>query len=133
MNLHENHNLFEEAIVATSQLKGIPEIYVEKDYWVTLCLFLIFSDEIGKVCIFKGGTALSKCHHLIERFSEDIDITLLRAPAASSTQLKKKLKQISKSVETQLPEIEIAGITNKKGRIRKTVHQYPRRFEGVFG
>lgn len=26
-------------------------------------------------CVFKGGTSLSKCHHVIDRFSEDIDIT----------------------------------------------------------
>ena len=25
-------------------------------------------------CVFKGGTSLSKCHHVIDRFSEDIDI-----------------------------------------------------------
>ncbi len=63
MNLHENKELFKDAIIATSQLKGIAEIYVEKDYWITLALYSIFSDEIGKSCIFKGGTALSKCHN----------------------------------------------------------------------
>ena len=38
MNLHENTELFKQAIIATSQQKGIPEIYIEKDYWVTLAL-----------------------------------------------------------------------------------------------
>ena len=61
MNLHENKELFRDAIIATSQLKGIAEIYVEKDYWVTLSLYAIFINEIGNSCIFKGGTALSKC------------------------------------------------------------------------
>ncbi len=52
MNLHENTELFKEAIIATSQIKHIAEIYVEKDYWVTLALNLIFQNEIGKETVF---------------------------------------------------------------------------------
>jgi len=32
MRLHENKELFRDAVLATSQIKGIPEIYIEKDY-----------------------------------------------------------------------------------------------------
>lgn len=35
MNLHDNKELFQDAIIATAQQKGIPQIYIEKDYWVT--------------------------------------------------------------------------------------------------
>ena len=133
MKLHENEELFRDAIIATSQLKNIAEIYIEKDYWVTLALYSIFSNQIGKSCIFKGGTALSKCNHLIDRFSEDIDIVLLKQGDESSNQLKNKLKKITKIVGEHIPEIEIEGITNKKGMIRKTAHNYPKIFEGLFG
>lgn len=133
MNLHENKELFKEAIIATSQLKGIAEIYVEKDYWLSLSLHSIFSNEIGEFCIFKGGTALSKCNHLIDRFSEDIDIVLRKLNNESSNQLKSKLKEISKIVGDSIPEKEIEGITNKKGMIRKTAHNYPKIFKGLFG
>ncbi len=133
MKLHDNKELFKDAIIATSQLMGIAEIYIEKDYWVTLALHSIFSNEIGKTCIFKGGTALSKCNRLIDRFSEDIDIVLLKQRDESSNQLKNKLKKITKIVEEHIPEIEIEGITNKKGMIRKTAHNYPKVFEGLFG
>jgi len=133
MKLHDNKELFKDAIIATSQLMGIAEIYVEKDYWVTLALHSIFSDEVGKTCIFKGGTALSKCNRLIDRFSEDIDIVLLKQGDESSNQLKSKLKKITKIVGEHIPEIEIEGITNKKGMIRKTAHNYPKVFEGLFG
>ncbi len=78
MKLHENKELFQDAITATSQQKRIPEIYIEKDYWVTLALHAIFNNEIGKETVFKGGTALSKCNQLIDRFSEDIDLVVLR-------------------------------------------------------
>ena len=133
MNLHENRYLFRDAIIATSQLKNIAEIYVEKDYWVTLALYLIFSSDIGEFCIFKGGTALSKCNHLIDRFSEDIDIVLLKQGNESSNKLRNKLKKITKIVGERIPEIEIEGITNKKGMIRKTAHNYPKIFKGLFG
>ena len=133
MKLHENKELFRDAVIATSQLKNIAEIYVEKDYWVTLALYSIFSNEIGKSCIFKGGTALSKCSHLIDRFSEDIDIVLLKQRDESSNQLKNKLKKITKIVSKHIPEIKIEGITNKKGMIRKTAHNYPKTFEELFG
>ena len=133
MKLHENKDLFKDAVIATSQLKGIAEIYVEKDYWITLSLYSIFSNEIGDFCIFKGGTALSKCNHLIDRFSEDIDIVLLKQGNESSNQLKSKLKKITKIVGNNIPEIETEGITNKKGMIRKTAHNYPRIFKGLFG
>jgi len=133
MKLHENKELFKDAIIATSQLKGIAEIYVEKDYWVTFALHSIFTNQIGKSCIFKGGTALSKCNQIIERFSEDIDIVLLKQGDESSNQLKNKLKKITKIVSAKIPEIEITGITNKKGMIRKTAHNYPKVFDGLFG
>jgi predicted nucleotidyltransferase component of viral defense system len=133
MRLHENKELFRDAIIVTSQLKNIAEIYIEKDYWVTLALHSIFSSEIGKSCIFKGGTALSKCNRLIDRFSEDIDIVLLKQGDESSNQLKNKLKKITKIVGKHIPEIEIEGITNKKGMIRKTAHNYPKIFKGLFG
>ncbi len=133
MKLHENKELFKDAIIATSQLKEIAEIYVEKDYWVTFALHSIFTNEIGNSCIFKGGTALSKCNQIIERFSEDIDIVLLKQGNESGNQLKNKLKKITKIVGTQIPEIEIKGITNKKGMIRKTAHNYPKVFKGLFG
>ena len=69
MKLHEDKKLFKQAVQKTAEEKGILDIYVEKDYWVTYALYTIFKNEIGKETIFKGGTALSKCFGLIERFS----------------------------------------------------------------
>ena len=53
-----------------------PEI-VEKDFWVTLFLDYLFNKSKYKDSfIFKGGTSLSKCFGIIDRFSEDIDLIL---------------------------------------------------------
>ena len=112
---------------------NIPEIYVEKDYWVTFALHTIFHDEIGKHTIFKGGTALSKCFNLIERFSEDIDLVVLRSDGESNNKLTNKIKKISEVVNAVLPEIEIAGVTHKMGMNRKTAHSYAKVFNGNFG
>ncbi len=133
MTLHENKELYNDAILATAQQKGIKEIYVEKDYWVTLALHRIFTSDIGKEAVFKGGTALSKCYNIIERFSEDIDMVILRNEAETGNQLKTKIMKISNVVAEILPEIEVEGITNKMGMIRKTAHSYTKTFEGQFG
>jgi predicted nucleotidyltransferase component of viral defense system len=78
MKLHLNQKLYEEAIRFTSGQIGLPEIYIEKDYWLSLVLKAIFSNEIGHQVVFKGGTSLSKCYGIIDRFSEDIDLALLK-------------------------------------------------------
>jgi hypothetical protein len=133
MKLHLNKQLFRQAVQFTSQQMNIPEIYVEKDYWVTFALHTIFHDEIGKHTIFKGGTALSKCFNLIERFSEDIDLVVLRSDGESNNKLTNKIKKISEVVNAVLPEIEIAEVTHKMGMNRKTAHSYAKVFNGNFG
>ena len=56
---------------------GIDSALLEKDLWVTYVLERIFADrELSQILRFKGGTSLSKVHHLIERFSEDVDLIL---------------------------------------------------------
>lgn len=76
---------------------------------------------------------MSKCHQVIERFSEDIDLVVLQNENETGNQLKKKIKTIGKCVEEIMPEIEVKGITNKMGMIRKTVHQHNKLFNGNFG
>ena len=72
--LHENKELFEQAVLRTSEAFGIEAGIVEKDYFVTLFLKEISKEAVPTV--FKGGTSLSKCHKLIKRFSEDIDLNI---------------------------------------------------------
>lgn len=132
MNLHADNELFKQAIVITAQKIQLPEIYIEKDYWVTFALHSIFHSKLKNSVIFKGGTALSKCYYMIDRFSEDIDLVLLRDGSESSNQLKNKLKAVSELISEQIPEVERTGITNKKGMIRKTAHNYPKNFKGEF-
>ena len=133
MKLHENKTLFRQAVQFTADQMKIPAIYVEKDYWVTYVLFTIFNNEVGKDTVFKGGTALSKCYHMIERFSEDIDLVVLRKEGETDSKLKSKLKIVSTVVDTVLPEVTIEGITHKMGMNRKTAHSYKKEFKGDYG
>ena len=61
-----------------SEKTGLPSSAVEKDWWVTLSLNIIFTLSYSKHIVFKGGTSLSKAWNLIERFSEDIDLVIDR-------------------------------------------------------
>jgi predicted nucleotidyltransferase component of viral defense system len=133
MKLHLNKELFVNYVRITAQQMAIPSIYVEKDYWLTYALFTIFNNEIGKDTIFKGGTTLSKCYNMIECFSEDIDLVVLRRKGETDSKLKSKLKAVSTIVETVLPEITIEGITHKMGMNRKTAHTYNKEFNDDFG
>ena len=62
--LHEENNLL--------------QVIIEKDVWVTAVLRALFSLPYAEQLSFKGGTSLSKCYNLIERFSEDVDIAINR-------------------------------------------------------
>jgi len=60
--------------------KGVKQIIIEKDYWVVWTLDRLFSLEgIKDKITFKGGTSLSKIYGVIQRFSEDIDISIDRS------------------------------------------------------
>jgi hypothetical protein len=88
---------------------------------------------MGSDTVFKGGTALSKCFGIIQRFSEDIDLVVLRRDGESNNKLTNKIKAISKLVSTLMPEIDIPGLTQKTGMNRKTAHSYSKEFQGDYG
>ena len=56
--------------------KGMKPFAVEKDWWVSRTLDIIFKMPISNHLVFKGGTSLSKALKLINRFSEDIDLAI---------------------------------------------------------
>ena len=98
MYLHEDKELFAEIIAEVNTTTGIAQSIIEKDYYVTMILKLLA--ELNPDIVFKGGTALSKCFHLINRFSEDIDITFAEHIGESR---RKKLKyNILKPISDEL-------------------------------
>src|SRR5690554_6690531 len=93
LNQKDKLNIFNQV----SEKTGLPSSAVEKDWWVTLSLNIIFSLSYSEHIVFKGGTSLSKAWNLIERFSEDIDLVIDRKYLGfegelSKTQVKKLRK-----------------------------------------
>jgi len=56
--------------------RNVSPVIMEKDFWVCWMLGVLFQSEFAGNLVFKGGTSLSKVFGIIERFSEDIDLSL---------------------------------------------------------
>ena len=126
MRLHKNKDDFTEAVQAVSRGLNISPALIEKDYYVTLVLKRI-NEEISGL-IFKGGTSLSKCHKAINRFSEDIDLTL------DSEHLTEGQKKIVKPTIVKICEelgLTINNLENTRSRRDYNCYQisYPLLFE----
>ena len=56
--------------------RNVSPVVLEKDFWVCWLLGVLFASEFAGALVFKGGTSLSKVFGVIERFSEDIDLSV---------------------------------------------------------
>lgn len=140
MLLHLNAEEFKDLIQATAQDLEIPDVFVEKDYWVTKILLNIAKSDFKDQVVFKGGTSLSKAYDLISRFSEDVDIALLCEPELTDARRKKLLKKIEKAATCGFTEandqaVESGRENESKGsKYRKTWWAYERlSLEGEYG
>lgn len=68
----ERRQYFEEAAAR----RDVSAVLLEKDFWVSWLLGMLFNSEFAEWLVFKGGTSLSKVFTAIDRFSEDIDLSL---------------------------------------------------------
>lgn len=91
MNLHHDREAFEELVAGAANELAIPFNVIEKDYYVTITLKALA--EKTEDLVFKGGTSLTKCYQLLDRFSEDIDLSYTAESGAPGESRKKKLKK----------------------------------------
>ncbi|MBY0245441.1 MAG: nucleotidyl transferase AbiEii/AbiGii toxin family protein [Sphingobacteriaceae bacterium] len=109
-----------------------PEL-IEKDYWVVYMLKNLFANPIiNSYLVFKGGTSLSKCFKLIDRFSEDIDLVIIKENTDTGNQINNKIRKVSKVAESILP-LNNNERDRKTGSIRTTTHQYNKIFTDTIG
>jgi hypothetical protein len=130
MNLHEDIDLFSEIILRACQPKetgglGINAGFIEKDYWITRSLQQLSRSSSVEYAIFKGGTSLSKIYHIGSRFSEDIDIAIVKDDDVSDAKLKNIIRITQKSMSAGLEELVKPGLTSKGSRYRKVYFSYP--------
>lgn len=90
MNLHHDKESFTELIIGAANELAIPTNVIEKDYYVTITLKALA--EKTKDLVFKGGTSLTKCYQLLDRFSEDIDLSYAAVSGMPGESKKKQLK-----------------------------------------
>ncbi|MEN9578407.1 MAG: hypothetical protein RJA70_1416 [Pseudomonadota bacterium] len=69
--VHDDPDFVQVLRLVSDETRIDPSL-VEKDYWVTHCMWALH--ETGLELWFKGGTSLSKGYGVIQRFSEDLDL-----------------------------------------------------------
>lgn len=113
MNLHHDKEAFEELLIGAANELAIPTNIIEKDYYVTIVLKSL-SEKLGDM-VFKGGTSLTKCYQLLDRFSEDIDISYT---AESGIPGEARKRQLKKAVVATMEELKfpIANLDDTRSR-----------------
>ncbi len=124
MILHKEKEVFTTLIRSTFKYFDIPEMFIEKDYWVVQVLKNLSLSEYSGDVVFKGGTSLSKAYGCIKRFSEDVDLAI-REPEIGDARRKSLMKNIEKALTAGLINIDEHPNMDKKGRNRKTFYGYP--------
>lgn len=76
--MHNDTKLFTDSVLATAEYFSISPVYIEKDYWITNTLHRLSLNPDALKVVFKGGTSLSKAYNLVDRFSEDTFIAILK-------------------------------------------------------
>ena len=125
MILHKNFESFNNLINIVSDYYKIDPSHIEKDYYVTVILKELVQKIPGLV--FKGGTSLSKCYKLINRFSEDIVLTL---EENQQTQSQKKL--LKKAILEAITKIDLQLLNLEDIRSRRDYNcykvEYPKKY-----
>lgn len=122
MELHLHKDDFAILIRRAAQHSGISADIIEKDYYVTLMLEELAGKQDTIKAYFKGGTCLYKIYAPMQRFSEDIDLTVC-VKGISNSQAKKMLEHSSKKFNSLKFDTENSANENHKGSITQ-IYKY---------
>ena len=113
-----NRPASEQALIIreTAARRGLLPVMVEKDFWVSWTLAVLFAHpEFRSQLVFKGGTSLSKVFDVIGRFSEDIDLSVSPAFLGISEESVEQADSRNKRTE-RMEELEAACIERVRER-----------------
>lgn len=117
MNLHLDKKTFTDICNIVGRWKGLNQSDIKRDYYIVLMLNNLSMGSYGELCVFKGGTSLSKGYPgLIERFSEDIDLSYIPNPQYSDKEYERILKQIEKEMTLGANLVPISEERNKRNK-----------------
>ena len=128
MLLHLNKFDFENFIEIIIEREDIDKDIIEKDYYVCLILKELSKRQDYLKSYFKGGTAVYKILDTMNRFSEDIDLTVKVLPEESNTRNKKRLKESALGYEIEGLELIKDECIDNKGSVTG-VYQYTSVYE----
>lgn len=114
-----------EVFRVAEQELGLPAHVLEKDFWVTYLLDVLFQQlDLPVRMMFKGGTSLSKCYEVIERFSEDIDLALDREDLGFGGDDAPEAQPSRRKAEDKIKELKAAGTEYVAGTLLPELHQH---------
>lgn len=122
MLLHKDKDAFQELVIATASDLGLENFQVEKDYYVSLFIKELAKLESNISIVLKGGTSLSKCYSIIDRFSEDIDLAVQFKSAKVTPSERKQLKNTILEVIRVLNMTLINAADVRSGRDHNEYH-----------
>ena len=128
--LQNDKETFEQVILKVSSETGIEASIIEKDYYVTLFLKKIV--ELQPNIIFKGGTSLSKCYKVINRFSEDIDLNIDTVSKPTEGQRKKLKENIVSIIDEFGFTLDNADNVRSRRNYNRYIIDYPTVFSSNF-
>lgn len=118
-----NREILEEIIINVSNKTGIRNDILEKDYYVCLILSELSTKQDKLEAYFKGGTAVYKILDHMNRFSEDIDLTVKVNENESENSNRTRLKKSALQYQINGLELEKEKTIDKKGSIT-TFYKY---------
>ncbi len=114
-----------EIFGATASALAITPAAAEKDFWLCWVLMQLFDvPELATCLRFKGGTSLSKCFNLIQRFSEDIDLVLDWTYVITTDPLANRTKSQQEKLNQDINQKAQVYIANKILPSRYSRHYY---------
>ncbi len=115
-----------DLFLAAANRLGAPVNHVEKDFWACWTLNALYRERPGgrPRLLFKGGTSLSKAYDLIQRFSEDIDITVFRDDLDEPASVEELETLSGKKRRARLDAIRDACRTYVTGPLREFLDEH---------
>ena len=125
--LHSDREQFRDAIDLAYEQTGVMVQAIEKDYYVTIILKALAAKT--KDLVFKGGTSLTKCYQLLDRFSEDIDLSYT---AESGMPGESRKKQLKKNIVSTMEEFGLTINNLEATRSRRNYNCYRAGYPSVY-
>lgn len=129
MLLHQHQEEFKALIRSCANYYKMKEFQIEKDYYVSLFLKQLKKTSVDLQLVFKGGTSLSKCYQVIDRFSEDIDLAVASDTGKVTEGQRKKLKEV---IVSSIESLNMLLLNSNSVRSRRDHNNYEVHYDSLF-